>query len=444
MTDHSHIDKVPSSAASFSAFGLEEQLLRNLRQQGISDANEVQQQVIPATLGGHDLLVQAETGSGKTLAYLLPLADCLLKADRQTRRRYIGATRALVLVPTRELARQVLKQCQRLLKSTHLLSCMLCGGQEFKYQQALLRKTPDLLIATPGRLLEHLALKSLDLSQLEYLVLDEADRMLDLGLQEDVLRLLAFLNHRRQSLLFSATLQLKGLPEITSTFKANAERLLLSSERAIHQHIQQQYVLADNDEHKFRLLEWLLQHEHYDKALVFFNTRARVEHYNGEMRNRRFLCSTLHGEMSQEERNAVIDHYRQGRIRVLCASDLAARGLDIEGIDLVVNFDMTTNSADYIHRIGRTGRAGRQGLAIALICSTELGQLYSIERHFGTSLQCREIAALKGKKQRAGVDGRSSSEQQQSPWRRKQGPRRKPPAQSRDGFSPLQKKKPRS
>ncbi len=375
----------------FSELALHERLLKALDKQGFEKPTPVQTEAVPAALKGQDLQVSAETGSGKTAAFLLPLLNrMLVDAAPNT------ATRALILVPTRELARQVLKHCTDLMSFTHLKAGLITGGADLKYQRAVLRKNPEILIATPGRLVEHLSQNSADLSDLEILVLDEADRMLDLGFSEDMLKITEACTADHQTLLFSATLHHKGVAEVARKVLNDAAVITLNRVQDGHSGIHQQIVLADGIKHKKQLMVRLLEKENFQKALVFTNTRDMAGQLGGLLSYHNIRAAVLHGEMEQIERNRVMDLLRRGHIDVLVATDVAARGLDVKGIELVINFDMARKGDDHVHRVGRTGRAGEQGLAISLISQSEWNLMASIERYLKLNFERRDVPGLEG------------------------------------------------
>ncbi len=375
-----------------TALPLHKLLLKRIQELELNQATPIQQHAIPIALQQQDLVASAETGSGKTFAFLLPTIDRLLRVRAPQ-----SGTRVLILVPTRELARQIQKQAELLINGTDLISSVITGGQSFKYQRALFRKNPEIIIATPGRLLEHLEQGTPDFDQLEILILDEADRMLDMGFSEDVLAITDQCNRDRQTMLFSATLSQRGLGAMIEVLLRDPEIVTLSTVRDQPQHIRQQVIPADDNVHKRRLLAWLLQHESYEKALVFTNTRVQADALAPELRKQYLRTGVLHGEMSQDERNQVMKLLRQGTISILVATDVAARGLDIKGIDLVVNFQMARNGKEYVHRIGRTGRAGSEGLAISLISHQEWNLMTGIERYLRQSFEQRHIPEVGGK-----------------------------------------------
>ena len=417
---------------------------------GFIEPTNVQQQVIPRALAGKDLRISAETGSGKTLAYLLPMAQRILAGtpDRN------AGTLALVLVPTRELARQVLKHCRRLLERTPLQAQAVTGGADFKYQRALLRKNPEIIIATPGRLLEHCERGSADLAALQTLVLDEADRMLDLGLREDVMKIAGYCAPGRQVVLLSATLQHKGLGGVSRELLHDPATITIGEVRQPHSSIFHQVILADSQAHKDRLLVELLHQGNHRRALVFANKRSTASRLSGLLIHHGLRAGLLHGELSTEQRKHVVAQFADGKCQVLCASDVAARGLDINAIDLVINYDMPHSGDDYLHRTGRTGRAGASGLAISLVDASEWNLMISIQRYLKLDFEHRALPGLtaryKGPKQQKSsgkAAGSKKKRHKKAPEKDKKRVRNrrnkgKPPrhSDSNDGFAPLMKK----
>lgn len=373
----------------FAELLLDQRLLKSVDKMGFVQPTPVQQQAIPLALEGRDLLVSAATGSGKTAAFLLPILQGLIKSPPPKE-----GTRALVIVPTRELARQIGKECEKLASYCGIKVGVITGGQEFKVQRALLRRDPEILIGTPGRMLELVKEGSTLFTNLEYLVLDEADRLFEMGFDEDVLAIIAQCNEARQTMLLSATLP-GGVRRLMQVLN-NPARVMVNDGREEHASIRQQYVLADDDKHKEKLLLWLLENEIFERALVFTNTRDMATHLCGVMRYRGQRAGYLHGEVKQDVRNSTTTAFRDGKIKVLIASDVASRGLDVKGIDLVINFDMARKGDDYVHRIGRTGRAGEKGLAVALIAANEWNLKASIERYLSIKMEARKVKELTG------------------------------------------------
>ena len=378
--------------SSFSSLSLAEPLLMAVSKLGFEQPTAVQQQAIPLALEHKDLLVSAETGSGKTAAFLLPTLHHLLTLPS----RKFGI-RALILAPTRELAQQTFKQCQQLVEFTELKAGLITGGDDFRLQQNMLRKNTEIVIATPGRLLELMEQEAPNFSNLEVLILDEADRMLDMGFSEDVLTIVKSCNTQRQTLLFSATLTHFGIIKMADKVLQHHEIVALNTLQDGHRNIEQQIVLADDNDHKQKLLAWLLLNETYDKALVFTNSRIQADTLRGPLRGQKLRVGVLHGEMDQKDRNRMMELYREGEVNILIATDLAARGLDIKGINLVINFDVPRNGINYIHRIGRTGRVDELGLTIALVKNTEWNLMSGIERFLKQKFKRRTIKELQGK-----------------------------------------------
>lgn len=417
----------------------------------------VQDLVIPAALAGHDLVVSAETGSGKTLAYLVPLVQRLLGPGSSR----AEGPRALILVPTRELARQVLKQCRALLAKTPLQVYGVTGGADFRYQQSLFRKNPEIIVATPGRLLEHCERKSTRLEFLQLLVLDEADRMLDMGFRDDVLKINDYCAGQRQAIMVSATMSHRELGTISNSLLRSPQTIAVGAPRQPHSTIVHQVVLADSTEHKDKLLVALLEQGSLQRVLVFGNKRSTAVRLAGLLKYHKLRCACLHGEMSTEERREVMTRFKDGKISILCASDVAARGIDVKDIELVINFDLPHSGDDYLHRTGRTGRAGAVGLALSLVTATDWNLMISIERYLKLSFERRSVPGLKArfngpKKQKA--SGKAAGSKKKKPdaaaaksksRKRNQKNIGKPAARAKpaaaapnDGFAPLMKKKP--
>jgi ATP-dependent RNA helicase SrmB len=365
------------------------QILRAINELGYTMATQVQEKAIPLALEGKDLLVQSKTGSGKTAAFLLPSISRILTEISSSPL----STRVLILTPTRELARQIVKNAQELLKYTSLKIGMICGGEELKYQKALLRKNPEIIVATPGRLAEHIAHQSTDFSGLEILILDEADRMMDMGLHDDLVKIVARCSTEKQTLLFSATLEQKNLRQLIQDVMGDkiAEKIIIDD---VPNPIDHKIVLSDGNLHKDKLLLACLQNYPHQKAIVFANTRARVDELSGLLKRQGHAVSLLHGEITQDERKKALDRFRQSKTTVLVATDVAARGLDIESVELVVNIDMAYSGDEYLHRIGRTGRAGQSGLAISFVTAKDWNLTKGIERYLGIQMEIVQVPGL--------------------------------------------------
>jgi ATP-dependent RNA helicase SrmB len=367
---------------------LHKTLLRAADEQGFKEATAVQAQAIPAALAGRDLIVSAKTGSGKTAAFLLPMLDRMLAHKAPD-----TSTRALILLPTRELALQTQKTFQALARYTPIKCGLIMGGEAFKHQVATLRKNPEVVIATPGRLVDHIEKGTADFRDLEVLVLDEADRMLEMGFAVEMETIARACKSDRQTLLYSATLAHKGMAGIKRLLR-DPESIAVDSHRQAHESIAQQVVLADDIKHKEKLVVALLAEEKAPRALVFCNTRKQCQQLGNVLKYNKLRVDFLHGEIAQSDRKQVMNRFRSGQIEVLVATDVAARGLDIQGVELVINFNVAQSGDDHVHRIGRTGRAGELGKAITLVSSDEWNQMSSIERYLKIRFERRKVQGL--------------------------------------------------
>ncbi len=380
-----------SSETTFNQLNLHDRLLKALEELSFEQPTQVQSATIPAAISGKDLYVIAQTGSGKTAAFVLPLLQRLLQDESKPL-----APRGFILVPTRELARQVVKDIASLAQFTFLKAELVTGGEDFKVQAARLRKNPDIVVATPGRALEQLAAGNLELGSVQTLVLDEADRMLDMGFSEDVTKLAEACPQPRQTALYSATKGNRGLQRMIDSVLHEPEILELTSVRDDTPAIAQQVMPADDNPHKEAMLKWLLVNEGEGKTIVFTNTRVAADRLNGVLRAMDLRVYVLHGEKDQKERNLAVERFKQGQSGVLVATDVAARGLDIAELDRVINFDMPRSGDDYLHRVGRTGRAGASGLAISLISPHEWNLMSSIERYLRRQFERRILKEVPG------------------------------------------------
>jgi superfamily II DNA/RNA helicase len=335
------------------------------------------------------------------------------------------------------------------------------GGADFRYQQSLFRKNPEIIVATPGRLLEHCERKSTRLDSLQLLVLDEADRMLDMGFRDDVLKINGYCASGRQAILVSATMNHRDLGRISHSLLRSPQTIAAGAPRQPHSSIVHQVVLADSLEHKDKLLLALLGQGGFQRVLVFGNKRSTAVRLAGLLKYHQLRCACLHGEMSTEERREVMTRFSDGKINILCASDVAARGIDVRDIDLVINFDLPHSGDDYLHRTGRTGRAGAGGLALSLVTATDWNLMISIERYLKLSFERRSVPGLKArfngpKSQKSSGKAAGSKKKKPKPAAAKSKSRQrnqknigKPAARARpaaaapnDGFAPLMKKKP--
>ena len=382
---HPIFEAIPLSSQLFTQFSLHKLLVKSINELGFDAPTPVQEEVIPLAMDGIDLKVNAETGSGKTVSYLLPTLHQLLSRSNPD-----AGTRALILLPTRELALQVFTACEDLAKHTNLKTALITGGDDVDEQVKALAQIPQIVIATPGRLLKHIDKELTDFYKLDVLVIDEADRMLDMGFSDDVLNIVDSCNAERQTLLLSATLN--GIYGPASEILRDPESVSLNREEGDDQeNIQQQIVLADNTIHKHTLTYELLSTEEYDKAIVFTNSKTKADRLASFLMHKRLRVGVLHGDLDPERRLRVMELLRHGQIDILIASDLAARGLDVRGIGMVINFEMPRRGDTYVHRIGRTGRAGEKGLAISLICALEWNLMISVGRYLKRKFERREV-----------------------------------------------------
>ncbi len=436
----------------FHSFQLHPKLLSAIEALGWKEPTEVQSATLEKSMDGVDLVIQAETGSGKTGAYLLPALHRLLSEPKPK-----AGIRLLVMVPTRELAQQVRKDCDDLAQFTDLKSALIRGGQEFQYQASLLRRNPEIVIATPGRMTEHLNKNSTDLYDVECLVLDECDRMLDMGFRDEVMAIANECPPEHQSFLLSATLKHRGVSSVARDILQEAEFVQVKP-ATLQENIRQQIIYTDGPAHKEKLVNWLLDHEPFQKAIVFTKTRVQTDELGNKLRFSQRRIATLHGEVAQDARNGIMAKFREGALDVIVATDVAARGLDIDGVDLVINFDMAQSGDEHVHRVGRTGRAGQSGLAINLVAAHDYNLMNSIERYLKIRFEPRVIDPLKakytgpkkvksngkpvGKKKPKKTDKKTSKKTAKKPTRRPKTAAKPTNQIENGGFAPLKKKHP--
>ncbi|MGQ7937445.1 DEAD/DEAH box helicase [Paraburkholderia sp. D1E] len=399
---------------SFASLGLSADVVSALTAAGYQNPTPVQQRAIPAAIAGRDLMVSSPTGSGKTAAFMLPAIERfsqLQKAQasqpreprpadgaRTRRPQPVARPTMLVLTPTRELAMQVTTAASTYGKHLkRLRTVSILGGVAYGQQLMLLAKNPEILVATPGRLIDHLERGRIDLSQLQILVLDEADRMLDMGFIEDIETIVAATPASRQTMLFSATLDGK-IGSLTGRLLKDPERIEIVQRLEQRTNIAQTVHYVDDRDHKDRLLDHLLRDEGLDQAIVFTATKMDADQLAGRLADAGFESAALHGDLPQGARNRTIKALRERRVRVLVATDVAARGIDIPGITHVFNYDLPKFAEDYVHRIGRTGRAGRSGIAVSLVHHAEQGALKRIERFVRTPLAVNVVAGFEPRK----------------------------------------------
>ncbi len=388
---------------TFAEIGLHEALLNALNASGYTDPTAVQAQAIPAAISGRDLLVSSQTGSGKTAAFMLPALHRFAGQERpafvpepsrtpnQERQsaRSRGTSRPrfqpaqpkmLVLAPTRELALQVTAATDKYAgRLRHLKAVAILGGMPYPKQMELLARNPAILVATPGRLIDHMESGKIDFSALQVLVLDEADRMLDMGFIEDIEKIIAATPATRQTMLFSATLD-GTVGQMARSVTRDPLTIQIDASHTKHENIEQRMHFVDDLSHKNRLLDHLLRDVTIDQAVVFTATKRDADTISDRLNIAGFNAAALHGDMHQGARNRTLQAMRRGQVQILVATDVAARGIDVPTITHVFNYDLPKFAEDYVHRIGRTGRAGRNGLAISLVNHSEHFNVRKIER----------------------------------------------------------------
>lgn len=359
---------------TFEELGLSDALLRAVASKGYRQPTAIQQQAIPAILAGQDLLAGSQTGTGKTAGYTLPLLQKLGTRPVSGRR----AVRALILAPTRELAAQVVESVTTYGRNMSLRSGVVFGGVSFNNQVKILRNGVDILVATPGRLLDHVSQGTVDLSKVEILVLDEADRMLDMGFIHDIRKILSLLPAKRQNLLFSATFS-EEIRELAKGIMKTPVEIQVARKNAAAESVSQIVHPVDNGR-KRALLSHLITSENWRQVLVFTRTKHGANRLSQQLEKDGVTSAAIHGNKSQSARTKALADFKKGQVRVLVATDIAARGLDIDQLPHVVNYELPQVPEDYVHRIGRTGRAGNEGKAVSLVCVDEYKLLKDIQR----------------------------------------------------------------
>ncbi len=402
---------------NFSELNLHPALLKAITDSGYTEATTVQQQAIPVALEGRDLMVSSQTGSGKTAAFMLPalhrLADATKPGGKTPNQMRQSATaqghghrprfqpaqpKVLVLTPTRELALQVTAATEKYgaqLRSIHAVAIL--GGMPYPKQMQLLARNPQILVATPGRLIDHMESGKIDFSQLEMLVLDEADRMLDMGFIDDIERIVAATPASRQTLLFSATLD-GMVGQMAQRITRNPLIINVAGSSSKHENIEQRMHFVDDLAHKNRLLDFLLRDATIDQCVVFTATKRDADVIAERLNMAGFAAAALHGDMHQGARNRTLRAVRTGDVRILVATDVAARGIDVPTISHVINYDLPKNPEDYVHRIGRTGRAGRNGQAVSLVNHAENFNVRNIERFTKQQIPIETVAGHEPKR----------------------------------------------
>lgn len=378
---------------SFASLNLDNALLRAIEESGYTTPTAIQAQAIPVVTAGHDLMASAQTGTGKTAAFMLPALN-LLATPHELKSR---GPRILVLVPTRELATQVNEAARKYGKFIRARTVSIVGGMPYPLQNKLLSQPLDILVATPGRLLDHMERGRIDLSRLQMLVLDEADRMLDMGFLPDVERICEQLTAERQTLLFSATLD-GDIARIARQILKNPKTIQVATQKEKHANIEQRLHYVDDMTHKNKLLEHLLIAPEVNQVIIFTSTKRHCDVLAEDLYAAGHKTAALHGDMTQGARNRTLTKLRQGDVKVLVATDVAARGIDVAGITHVINYDLPKFAEDYVHRIGRTGRAGNTGIAISFASNIDRHILRKIEQFTGNRMEPSTIEGFEPKR----------------------------------------------
>lgn len=363
---------------TFKEFGLDESLLEGIEASGYENATPVQAQVIPLILAGKDIIASAQTGTGKTAAFLLPIINKLLAS------RIDDTVNALVIVPTRELAVQIAQNLEGLSYFTPISSIAVYGGGDgsnFTNEKQALSRGADIVICTPGRMIAHLNMGYVKLKGLQYLVLDEADRMLDMGFFDDIMKILSFLPPKRQNLLFSATMPVK-IRDLAKKILHEPEEINIAISKPPAKIVQQAFIVYETQ--KIPLVKFLLKSLDFKSILVFCSKKHNVKQLTMDLKRARFNVKEIHSDLEQAEREEVLLEFRSRRLQILVATDILSRGIDIDNIDLVINYDVPNDGEDYIHRIGRTARAETDGMAFTFVSEKEQNKFNAIEQLLGS------------------------------------------------------------
>lgn len=373
----------------FSSLGLGTELVSALALQGYETPTPIQAAAIPKALAGHDLLAAAQTGTGKTAAFMLPSLERLKRYATASTSPAMHPVRMLVLTPTRELADQIDQNVQGYIKNLPLRHTVLFGGMNMDKQTADLRAGCEIVVATVGRLLDHVKQKNISLNKVEIVVLDEADRMLDMGFIDDIRKIMQMLPRQRQTLLFSATFS-APIRKLAQDFMNAPETVEVAAQNTTNANVEQHIIAVDTFQ-KRNLLERLIVDLHMNQVIVFCKTKQSVDRVTRELVRRNLSAQAIHGDRSQQSRLETLNAFKDGSLRVLVATDIAARGLDIAELPFVINYEMPAQPEDYVHRIGRTGRAGADGVAISLMDESEQKMFESIKELTGNKLLIERI-----------------------------------------------------
>ena len=410
---------------SFAQLSLSPSIARAVTEMGYESMTPIQAQAIPVVLEGRDVMGAAQTGTGKTAAFSLPLLQRLLKLENASTSPARHPVRALVLLPTRELADQVAEQVALYAKYTQLRSTVVFGGMDMKPQTAELKKGVEVLVATPGRLLDHIEAKNCVLNQVEYVVLDEADRMLDIGFLPDLQRILSYLPKQRTTLLFSATFS-PEIKRLASSYLQDPVTIEVARSNATASTVEQHFYRVDDDD-KRGTLRKILSDRGIKQAFVFVNSKLGCARLARSLEREGLSTTALHGDKSQDERLKALEAFKSGAVDLLICTDVAARGLDIKDVPAVFNFDIPFNAEDYVHRIGRTGRAGASGLAVSFVSARDTRLIGDLEKLLGKKIEL-EALELEADRRPAGHfnDGQRVWQQDERPSREHRSERERP------------------
>ena len=364
----------------FQNLNISEVIIRALNEMGFEEPTPIQAESIPVAMSGSDMIGQAQTGTGKTAAYGIPVLEKILKAEPSK------DIQTVVLSPTRELAMQVAEELNHLAQFTNIQALPIYGGQDMERQLRRLRKCPQIIVATPGRLIDHMKRGTIDLSHITTIVLDEADEMLDMGFIDDINIIMAATPNTRQTLLFSATMP-KPIQQLAETFLHDPLIIRMKAKEVTMDLIEQSYIEVP-DRQKFDILCRLLDLQEPDLAIIFVRTKRRVDEVSKALKKRGYSAEGIHGDIPQRKREQVMDRFRRGELRVFVSTDVAARGIDVDDVDIVFNCHVPADNQDDVHRIGRTGRAKRHGVAFSLEATvTESLRMDDIVKNTGNDIR---------------------------------------------------------
>jgi Superfamily II DNA and RNA helicases len=371
---------------NFHEFGFDDDLLDGIYAMGYEKATPVQEQVIPPIIAGRDIIASAQTGTGKTAAFLLPVLHNLLTQPRDEK-----SINAMVIVPTRELAIQIAQTLEGLTYYTSISSIAVyggTGGASFATEKKALATGVDIVICTPGRMIAHLNMGYVNVKQLKYLVLDEADRMLDMGFFDDIIKIISYLPKERQNLMFSATMPPK-IKQLALRILQEPVGISIALNKAPEKIVQKAFLV--HEQQKAPLIKYVLSQQQFESVIIFCSSKMNVKQLYAELKQAKFSTELIHSDLEQEKREQALLDFKNKKLKILVATDILSRGIDIEDIDLVINYDVPKDAEDYIHRIGRTARAASEGSAYTFVSGKEMGRFARIERTLGKQVPRGEV-----------------------------------------------------